>query len=76
MENFPEITFEVDGKKMKSDDYGWEDKDFVAIDKETKKKYVFKDAYFSNMSVGQFDDKTLIVENVNKQEVVIFKGIT
>ena len=62
MENFPEITFEVDGKKMKSDDYCWEDKDFVAIDKETGKKYIFKDAYFSDMSTSQNDD--VIVENI------------
>lgn len=62
MENFPEITVELNGKKFQTIDYGWEGKDFVAIDKETSIKHVFKEAYLSNMQTNQND--STIIENI------------
>lgn len=47
---FPEIIVDVDGKKIKSIDYGWDGHTFVAVDKETNVEYRFNNAWISGKS--------------------------
>lgn len=61
MTTFPEMTFEFEGKTIKSIDYGWEKKDFIAIDKITGIKYLFQGAYLSDITPCLKND---IVETV------------
>jgi len=57
-DEYPELTVKMKDKEFKTVDYGWEDKTFVAVDKETGIEYRFENAWLSGYSSIQKEEPT------------------
>lgn len=69
-DEYPELTVKMKDKKFKSVDYGWEEKTFVAVDKETGIEYRFENAWLSGVeSMTESSDVVTSTEVPNLLEI-------